>query len=97
MPHVLSPQFTSLDDNLDDGNQDVEIRFSMLSEDTLYKGLIGSVIVTNKDNDGSELLVFNNSEVVEEGGMILVNVKLSSSPANAVTVTCYPETVIGQV
>ena len=69
----------------------------MRSKDDLYNGRVGSVFITNKDDDSSELIVVNATKAIEEGDSFVVNMKLSSSPFDKVTVTWNAEPVNGQV
>lgn len=90
-------QFTSLDDDVDDGDQEVWMQFRMTSDDNLYNGDVGSVYVTNHDNDSSELIVASGTKTIQEGHGMVVQMKLSSSPAHEVIVTWKAGVVTGQV
>ena len=73
------------------------MQFKMTSDDDLYNGDVGSVYITNHDNDSSELIVASATKTIQEGHGTLVQIKLSSSPAHEVVVTWKAGVVTGQV
>ncbi len=86
---------TGVDDNVDDGTQNWNVRLDPSSADTTYNGLTNvDVAVTTTDNDAlpTATLSLSQSSISENGGSATVTAALShpSSGATALTVAASP-------
>ena len=77
--------FTATQDTVDDDGESVLLTFGTLPA-TVQTGTTTQSTVTITDDDAAEVSFGQSAYTVAEGGMVSVEVKLTSAPASAVTV-----------
>ena len=77
--------FTATQDTVDDDGESVLLTFGTLPA-TVQTGTTTQTTVTITDDDAAEVSFGQSAYTVAEGGMVSVEVKLTSAPASAVTV-----------
>ena len=77
--------FTATQDTVDDDGESVLLTFGTLPA-TVQTGTTTETTVTITDDDAAEVSFGQSAYTVAEGGMVSVEVKLTSAPASAVTV-----------
>ena len=83
---------TGVNDDIDDGDQNYQITFTVMSDDTNYSNFsLNPVNITNTDNDTRGVMVSKTALSVMEGMTGTYTVKLNSQPTGNVTVRVAPD------